>query len=90
MQLKMQGRMDEYVRVAERLLFHRPDDFAVARELAAAYIARKQPAARDGQAAGAAQGGPRDPQNVALLAEALAQLDPPQGDVGLARAGGDS
>ena len=45
-QLKQQGRMDEFVRVSERLLFHRPNDFAVARELAAAYIARKNPRRR--------------------------------------------
>ena len=32
-QLKHQGRTDEYVRVAERLLHHRPDDFALGREL---------------------------------------------------------
>ena len=43
MQLKAQGRADDFVRVAERLLFHRPSDFAVARELAAAYIARGNP-----------------------------------------------
>ena len=77
MQLKAQGRADEYVRVAERLLFHRPDDFAVARELAAAYIAAQAtrgwrwPSCRR-----ALKAAPRDPQNVTLLAEALAQLDP--------------
>ena len=39
-QVKAQGRADDFVRVAERLLFHRPSNFAVARELAAAYIQR--------------------------------------------------
>src|SRR4029077_7214724 len=28
-QLKLQGRTDEFVRVAERLLFHRPEEFSV-------------------------------------------------------------
>lgn len=45
-QLKAQGRADEALRVVERLLFHQPDDFVRARELAEAYIARGTPARR--------------------------------------------
>ncbi len=60
-QLKMEGRADEYVRVAERLLFHRPDNFAVARELAAAYIARKNPRLALAKLQGALKAAPRDP-----------------------------
>jgi tetratricopeptide (TPR) repeat protein len=74
-QLRQEGRADEFVRVAERLLFHRPDDFAVARALAAAYIARKNPRLALAKLQGALKAGPRDPENVALLAEALAPLD---------------
>lgn len=36
--LKEQGRIDDYVKVAERLLFHRADDAKVARELAQIYV----------------------------------------------------
>ena len=75
-QLKMEGRADEYVRVAERLLFHRPDNFAVARDLAAAYIARKNPRLALAKLQAALKAAPRDPQNVTLLAEAMMELDP--------------
>ena len=63
------------MRVAERLLFHKPDNFAVARDLAAAYIARKNPRLALSKLQGALKAAPRDPENVTLLAEALAQLD---------------
>ena len=75
---RLQGRADEYVRVAERLLFHRPNDFSVARELATAYIARRNPRLALAKLQAALKAAPRDPRNVALLAEALAQLDPPK------------
>ena len=75
-QVKAQGRADDFVRVAERLLFHRPSDFAVARELAAAYIQRGNPRLALVKLQTALKAAPRDPQNVTLLAEALAQLDP--------------
>jgi len=36
--LKDQGRLDDYVKVAERLLYHRSNDVRVAKELAETYI----------------------------------------------------
>src|SRR5204862_471147 len=75
-QVKAQGRADDFVRVAERLLFHRPSDFGVARELAAAYIARRNPRLALVKLQAPLKAAPRDPYNVTLLAEALAQLDP--------------
>jgi tetratricopeptide (TPR) repeat protein len=75
-QLKAQGRADDFVRVSERLLFHRPGNFDVARELAAAYITRRNPRLALTKLQAALKAAPRDPQNVTLLAEALAQLDP--------------
>src|SRR4051812_26572362 len=77
-QLKAQGRADDFVRVAERLLFHRPGNFDVARELAAAYITRRNPRLALTKLQAALKASPRDPRNVTLLAEALAQLDPPK------------
>jgi len=77
-QLKAQGRADDFVRVAERLLFHRPEDFGVARELAAAYVARRNPRLALVKLQAPLKAAPRDPRNVTLLAEALAQLDPPK------------
>ena len=76
--MKAQGRADDFVRVAERLLFHRPSDFGVARELAAAYIQRMNPRLALTKLQTALKAAPRDPRNVTLLAEALAQLDPPK------------
>ncbi|HZL18108.1 MAG TPA: tetratricopeptide repeat protein [Polyangia bacterium] len=75
-QLKLEGRGDEFVRVAERLLFLSPGNVAVARELAAAYIARKNPRLALSRLQGALKAAPRDPETVALLAEAMVQLDP--------------
>lgn len=40
--LKQQGRIDDYIKVAERLLFHRPTDVSVARELAVLYLKRQE------------------------------------------------
>jgi tetratricopeptide (TPR) repeat protein len=77
-QLRSQGRSDEFVRVAERLLFHRPDDFATSRALAAAYVARRNPRLALAKLQAPLKAAPRDPENVALFAEALAQLDPPK------------
>ena len=74
-QLQREGRTDEFVRVAERLLFHRPTDYAVARDVAAVYIARKNPRLALSKLQGALKAAPRDPHNVMLLAEAMAQLD---------------
>ncbi|HVU52248.1 MAG TPA: tetratricopeptide repeat protein, partial [Polyangia bacterium] len=76
--LKTQGRADEYVRVAERLIFHEPHNFPVARELAAVYIARKNPRLALAKVQPAAKAAPRDPQNIQLVALALEQLDPPK------------
>jgi tetratricopeptide (TPR) repeat protein len=75
-QLKLEGRGDEFVRVAERLLFLSPGNVAVARELAAAYIARKNPRLALSRLQAALKAAPRDPETVALLAEAMVQLDP--------------
>ena len=76
--LKAQGRGDEYVRVAERLIFHEPHDFPVARELAALYIARKNPRLALAKLQAPVKAAPRDPQNIQLVALALEQLDPPK------------
>jgi tetratricopeptide (TPR) repeat protein len=76
--LKTQGRADEYVRVAERLVYHEPHNFPLARELAAVYIARKNPRLALAKLQAAAKAAPRDPENVQLVALALEQLDPPK------------
>jgi tetratricopeptide (TPR) repeat protein len=77
-QLKAQGRQDEYVRVAERLLFHQPDNLAVARELAEVYIDRNNARLALAKLQTCLKVEPRAPENVSLLARAFEQLDVPK------------
>jgi tetratricopeptide (TPR) repeat protein len=77
-QLKAQGRSDEYVRVAERFLFHQPDNHGVARELAAVYLARGNPRMALAKLQAPLKAAPSDPENVELLARALEPLDAPK------------
>ena len=77
-QLKVQGRNDEYVRVAERLLFHQPDNLAVARELAEAYIDKNNARLALAKLQACLKAEPRAPENVSLLARAFEQLDIPK------------
>jgi tetratricopeptide (TPR) repeat protein len=77
-QLKVQGRYEEYTRVAERLLFHQPDNLAVARELAEAYIDRNNARLALAKLQACLKAEPRAPENVSLLARAFEQLDIPK------------
>jgi len=77
-QLKVQGRYEEYTRVAERLLFHQPDNLAVARELAEAYIDRNNARLALAKLQVCLKAEPRAPENVSLLARAFEQLDIPK------------
>lgn len=38
--LKKMGKTDEYIKVAERLLYHKPDDFEISKDLASLYMAQ--------------------------------------------------
>ena len=76
--LKAQGRTDEYVRVAERLLFLQPDNWNVARELADVYIGKNNARQALARLQGALKADARDPRNVVLMARAFEQLDAPK------------
>jgi pilus assembly protein FimV len=73
-QLKAQGRADESLRVVERMLFHQPENFAKARELAEAYIVRGSPRLALPRLQACLNGDPREPRTLSLLARALEQL----------------
>lgn len=73
-QLKAQGRVDESLRVVERLLFHQPDNYNKARELAEAYIAKGSARLALPKLQACLNGDPRDPRTLSLLAKALEQL----------------
>ena len=55
-QLRRQGRQDDFLKVAERLLWHKPDNHALNRELAGLYLAPQRSAPRAAEAAGVLQG----------------------------------
>ncbi|TFH29830.1 MAG: tetratricopeptide repeat protein, partial [Myxococcales bacterium] len=72
--LKDQGRLDDYVKVAERLLYHRSNDVRVAKELAETYIARRDPKRALAKLQICFKADPRDVSTLSLLAEAFLML----------------
>jgi tetratricopeptide (TPR) repeat protein len=72
--LRDQGRLDDYVKVAERLLYHRSNDVRVAKELAETYIARRDPKRALAKLQICFKADPRDVSTLSLLAEAFLML----------------
>ena len=72
--LKEQGRIDDYLKVAERLLFHRPDDMKLARDLAAMYLDRDDAKRALSKLQLCFKADPRDVATLELLAKAFVQL----------------
>jgi len=72
--LKSQGRLDDYIKVAERLLYHRSNDVRVAKELAETYISRRDPKRALAKLQICFKADPRDVSTLSLLAEAFLML----------------
>ncbi len=72
--LEAHGRMDDFIKVAERLLFHRADDTALARKLAGHYLERNDPKRALGKLQLCFKANPKDTNTLELLAEAFNQL----------------
>jgi tetratricopeptide (TPR) repeat protein len=72
--LKDQGRLDDFIKVAERLLYHRSNDVRIARELAETYIARRDPKRALAKLQLCFKADPRDVSTLSLLAEAFLML----------------
>jgi tetratricopeptide (TPR) repeat protein len=72
--LRDQGRLDDYIKVAERLLYHRSNDVRVAKELAETYIARRDPKRALAKLQICFKADPRDVSTLSLLAEAFLML----------------
>ncbi len=72
--LRDQGRLDDYIKVAERLLYHRGNDVRVAKELAETYIARRDPKRALAKLQICFKADPRDVSTLSLLAEAFLML----------------
>ncbi|MFW5876925.1 MAG: tetratricopeptide repeat protein [Myxococcota bacterium] len=69
--LEQQGRMDDYIKVAERLLFHRPGDAKTARKLASLYLERSDPKRALAKLQLCFKADPRDVETLELLARAF-------------------
>lgn len=72
--LKDQGRLDDYLKVAERLLYHRSNDVRVAKDLAETYISRRDPKRALAKLQICFKADPRDVSTLSLLAEAFLML----------------
>ena len=69
--LEEQGRIDDYLKVAERLLYHRPGDVALAKKLARTYLSRNDAKRALGKLQVCFKKDPRDIATLELLAQAF-------------------
>ena len=72
--LRTQGRIDDYIKVAERLLYHRTDDVELARKLAELYLDRNDAKRALGKLQLCFKANPRDVATLELLARAFESL----------------
>ena len=72
--LRAQGRVDDYIKVSERLLYHREEDVNLARELAQTYLERNDPKRALAKLQVCFKANPRDVTTLDLLARAFGQL----------------
>jgi pilus assembly protein FimV len=73
--LRRQARQDDFIKVAERLLWHKPDNHALNRELAGLYLRRNDPRRALQKLQTCFKADPRDPETLGLLALAFQALD---------------
>src|SRR5436190_5146660 len=74
-QLRRQGRQDDFLKVAERLLWHKPENHGLNRELAGLYLRRNDPRRALQKLQACFKADPRDVDTLALLAQAFQALD---------------
>jgi tetratricopeptide (TPR) repeat protein len=74
-QLRRQGRQDDFIKVAERLLWHKPDNHSLNRELAGLYLRRNDPRRALQKLQACFKADPRDVETLGLLALAFQALD---------------
>ena len=72
--LKAQGRMDDYLKVGERLLYHREGDLALSRELAELYLERDDAKRALAKLQSCFKADSKDVHTLELLARAFQQL----------------
>src|ERR1043165_6505855 len=74
-QLRRQGRQDDFIKVAERLLWHKPDNHELQRELAGLYLRRNDPRRALQKLQVCFKADSRDVETLGLLAQAFQALD---------------
>jgi tetratricopeptide (TPR) repeat protein len=74
-QLRQAGRADDFMKVAERLLFHSPDNRPISKELAKLYIEKGDPRRALPKLQVCFKADARDTEVLALLAQAFEALD---------------
>ncbi len=73
--LRAHNRTDDFMKVAERLVWHQPDNHAMNRELAGLYLRRSDPRHALQKLQACFKADPRDVDTLALLAQAFLALD---------------
>src|SRR6266545_727247 len=73
--LRKHSRLDDFIKVAERLLWHKPDNVALNRELATLYLRRNDPRRALQKLQTCFKSDPRDAETLSLLAQAFQALD---------------
>lgn len=74
-QLRKQDRQDDFLKVAERLLWHKPDNLPLSRELASLYLRRNDPRRALQKLQACYKADKRDVETLGLLALAFQALD---------------
>ncbi len=72
--LRASNRLDDFIKVAERLIYHQPDNLQTLRELSKVYLRRKDPARALQKLQMAFKLDPRDIGTLEMLAEAFQAL----------------
>jgi tetratricopeptide (TPR) repeat protein len=72
--LRAENRLDDFVKVAERLVFHQPDNLPVTKELAGIYLSRRDPRRALQKLQLAFKADPRDEETLEMLAQAFEDL----------------
>lgn len=73
--LRKQNRQDDFIKVAERLLWHKPENRELNRELASLYLRRNDPRRALQKLQICFKADPRDVETLGLLAQAFQALD---------------
>src|SRR5262249_36063354 len=76
--LRAAGRLDDFIKVAERLVWHQPENHAINRELAGLYLKRHDPRHALQKLQACFKADQRDVETLSLLAAAFLALDQKQ------------